>query len=33
MQPWIIVLIVVAVLVLFMLFLMVATRYKKMPAR
>ena len=31
MQPWIIVLIVVAVLVLFMLFLMVATRYKKCP--
>lgn len=31
MQPWVIVLIVVAVLVIFMLFLMVATRYKKCP--
>ena len=31
MEPWIIVLIIVAVLVLFMLFLMVATRYKKCP--
>ena len=31
MQPWIIVLIIVAVLVLFMIFLMVLTRYKKCP--
>ncbi len=31
MQPWIIILIIVAVLVLFMIFLMVITRYKKCP--
>ena len=31
MQPWIIILIIVAVLVLFMIFLMVVTRYKKCP--
>lgn len=31
MEAWIIVLIIVAVLVLFMIFLMVATRYKKCP--